>query len=564
MAQNRNMQGADNDAAKLSAEAEFILAGKASLGIELGSTRIKSVLIGADCAPIASGNYDWENKLENGLWTYSLEDAWTGLRKSYANLVRDVSERYGVGLQKLNGFGVSGMMHGYLAFDGEDNLLVPFRTWRNTNTEKAAVELTSLFGYNIPIRWSAAHLYQAVLNGEAHLNKIAYVTTLAGYVHWKLTGRKVIGIGDASGMFPIDCAANDYNETMARQFEKLLHDKGLNLKLREIFPKPIAAGEDAGVLTEGGARTLDPDGLLAAGVPMCPPEGDGPTGMVATNSVAPMTGNVSAGTSIFAMAVLDRGLSKVYPEIDMITTPDGKPVAMVHCNNCTSDLDAWARLFSEFFAVLGADVKKPALYDAMYGAALGGDPDCGGVLSYNYFSGEPITGFEHGRPLLARTPDARFTFANFTRSLLLSTMTVLKAGMDILAEKENIKLAQLTGHGGLFKTKGVGQRLMAAALQTPISVMESAGEGGAWGMAILAAYGADARSGCGREGTQTDGLACAVDKIPLAAYLSENVFKENAGSRIEPEAGDVKGFLAYMDRYMKGLAIEKAAVENLI
>jgi len=534
--------------------AGYIREGKASLGIELGSTRIKAVLIGEDCAPVAAGNFDWENRLENGLWTYDLDDVWTGLRSSLAELSRDVEGRYGVKLGKLRGFGVSGMMHGYLAFDKEGNLLVPFRTWRNTNTEKAAVELTGLLGYNIPIRWSAAHLYQAVLNGEGHLGKVAFVTTLAGYVHWKLTGRKVLGIGDASGMFPIDSGTNDYNEAMVRQFDALMQKRGYaNLRIREIFPEALIAGEDAGALTEAGARLIDPDGGIAPGVPMCPPEGDGPTGMVATNSVAVMTGNVSAGTSIFAMAVLDKALSKVYPEIDMITTPDGKPVAMVHCNNCTSDLDAWVRLFAELNALLGADADKPVLYETLYEAALRGEPDCGGVLTYNYVSGEPITGFEHGRPLLARTPDARFTLANFMRAHLFATMAALKLGMDILVERENIRLARLTGHGGLFKTKVVGQRLMAAALSTPIAVMESAGEGGAWGMAILAAYGATVGAAAG----SADGLES------LADYMNNRVFKDDAGSCLEPDASDAAGFAVYMDRYMKCLPVMKAAVDNL-
>ena len=534
--------------------AGYIREGKASLGIELGSTRIKAVLIGEDCAPVAAGIFDWENRLENGLWTYDLDDVWTGLRSSLAELSRDVEGRYGVKLGKLRGFGVSGMMHGYLAFDKEGNLLVPFRTWRNTNTEKAAVELTGLLGYNIPIRWSAAHLYQAVLNGEGHLGKVAFVTTLAGYVHWKLTGRKVLGIGDASGMFPIDSGTNDYNEAMVRQFDALMQKRGYaNLRIREIFPEALIAGEDAGALTEAGARLIDPDGGIAPGVPMCPPEGDGPTGMVATNSVAVMTGNVSAGTSIFAMAVLDKALSKVYPEIDMITTPDGKPVAMVHCNNCTSDLDAWVRLFAELNALLGADADKPVLYETLYEAALRGEPDCGGVLTYNYVSGEPITGFEHGRPLLARTPDARFTLANFMRAHLFATMAALKLGMDILVERENIRLARLTGHGGLFKTKVVGQRLMAAALSTPIAVMESAGEGGAWGMAILAAYGATVGAAAG----SADGLES------LADYMNNRVFKDDAGSCLEPDASDAAGFAVYMDRYMKCLPVMKAAVDNL-
>ena len=554
MAINREPEasGAAVEAAAKATAAE-IREGRASLGIELGSTRIKAVLIGEDHVPIASGNFDWENKLDGGYWTYDLADVWTGLRQSFSELSRDVKERYGVPLKRLRGFGISGMMHGYLAFDIDDNLLVPFRTWRNTNTEKAAAELTQLLGFNIPIRWSISHLYQVILNGEEHINKVAYITTLAGYAHWLLTGRKVIGVGDASGMFPIDSATNDFDEGMAKKFETLIERRGCSLKIKDIFPKVLIAGDEAGELTQAGARLLDPDGGLEPGVPMCPPEGDGPTGMVATNSVAPMTGNVSAGTSIFAMAVLDKNLSKIYPEIDMITTPDGKPVAMVHCNNCTSDLDAWVRVFTELNALSGAEINRPALYNALYNAALEGDPDCGGLLTYNYVSGEPITGFEQGRPLLARTPDARFTLANFMRALIFSTMAALKIGMDIIVEKENIRLAQLTGHGGLFKTKIVGQRLMAAVLSTPIAVMESAGEGGAWGMAILAAYGAGVGAGgaSGAAGT-------------LADYLDKKVFKDNAGTLIKPDATDIEGFSRYMERYIKGLAIEKAAVENLI
>ncbi|MCL2057603.1 MAG: FGGY-family carbohydrate kinase [Oscillospiraceae bacterium] len=550
---------AQNNDTAIANAAKTIREGGASLGIELGSTRIKAVLIGADHAPIASGNFDWENKLEGGYWTYSLDDVWAGLRHSFAELSRDVMERYGEPLAKLRGFGVSGMMHGYLAFDADGELLVPFRTWRNTNTEKAAAELTALLNFNLPIRWNASHLYQAVLNGEDHLDKVAYMTTLSGYVHWKLTGRKVIGVGEASGMFPIDSASNDFDAGMVQKFDALMEKCGHgNLKIKSIFPTVLIAGEDAGALTADGARLLDPSGALAPGVPMCPPEGDGPTGMVATNSVATMTGNVSAGTSIFAMAVIEKPLSKIYPEIDMITTPDGKPVAMVHGNNCTSDLDAWVRMFAELNALLGADVPKPVLYDALYNEALKGDPDCGGVLAYNYVSGEPITGFEHGRPLLARTPDANFTLANFMRSMLFGTMAALKIGMDIIVDKEHIKLAQLTGHGGLFKTKIVGQRLMAAALSVPIAVMESAGEGGAWGMAILAAYGAsaaEAATGAKATGQNTP--------EPLAKYLDKKVFKDDAGSLIEPDAGDVEGFARYIDRYIKGLPIEKAAVENL-
>ena len=531
---------------------EVIAEGRASLGIELGSTRIKAVLVDESCNPIAAGNYDWENKLVNGFWTYDLNDVWTGLRSCFADLSGDVKARYGVTLTKLRGFGISGMMHGYLAFDESGGLLVPFRTWRNTNTEKAAAELTALLGFNLPIRWSASHLYQAVLNGEEHLGKVSFVTTLAGYVHWKLTGVKALGIGDASGMFPIDSATNDYSVSMADKYDELMKKFGYGLKLREIFPKPLVAGEDAGKLTEEGARILDPGGDLLPGAPMCPPEGDGPTGMVATNSVAPLTGNVSAGTSIFAMAVLDKELSKVYPEIDMITTPDGRPVAMAHCNNCTSDLDAWVRLFAEFGGLFGFAIDKSALYENLYKIALEGEPDCGGILSYNYVSGEPVTGFEHGRPLLARTPDARFTLANFMRAHLFSTMASLKIGMDILTEKEHIKLSQMTGHGGLFKTKIVGQRLMAAALNAPIAVMESAGEGGAWGMAILAAYGAEASES-----------ASGAKPASLSDFLDKKVFRDAAGTVINPDASDLKGFQGFMARYVNGLPIEKAAVDFL-
>ncbi|MDR1043435.1 MAG: ATPase, partial [Clostridiales Family XIII bacterium] len=471
---------------------EKIKSGRTFLGIELGSTRIKSVLIGEDFAPLASGAHDWENRLENGIWTYSLDDVEKGIRASYAALADDVRRLYGEELRSVAGIGVSAMMHGYLVFDRADELLAPFRTWRNTTTGRAAAELTELFGFNIPLRWNVAHLYQAILDGEPHVPDIARITTLAGYVHKKLTDAFVIGVGDASGMFPIDSQICDYDEEMLDKFDK---KTGLSVssgqagysdipwRIRDILPEVLTAGADAGALTPEGARWLDPSGTLEPGAPACPPEGDAGTGMVATGAVAERTGNVSAGTSVFAMIVLEEALSKVYPEIDMVTTPAGRPVAMVHCNNCTSDIDAWVRLFGESAALLGAKTDKSALYETLYGQALGGEDDCGGILTYNYISGEPITGFDEGRPLLLRSPDARFTFANLSRSLIFSSMATLKIGMDILTENENVRIDRLLGHGGLFKAKGVAQSLMASALGTSVSVMETAGEGGAWGIA---------------------------------------------------------------------------------
>ncbi|MEG1926070.1 MAG: FGGY-family carbohydrate kinase [Ruthenibacterium sp.] len=519
--------------------AEYIQTGKAILGMELGSTRIKAVLIGEHYAPITSGTHEWENRCENGVWTYHLEDVWAGIADAYAKLCAETVQKYGVTITKLAGIGFSAMMHGYLAFDKDDIQLAPFRTWRNTMTQSAAEKLTQAMQFNIPQRWSVAHLYGAVLNDEAHVDKIDFLTTLAGAVHWKLTGEKVIGIGDASGMFPIDSTKNDYDMQKITQFDALVADKNYAWTLRKILPKVLVAGQNAGALTAAGAALLDPSGNLQAGIPMCPPEGDAGTGMTATNSVAPRTGNVSAGTSIFAM------LSRVYPEIDMVTTPSGKPVAMVHCNNCTSDLDAWVKLFKELNAVTGATISTAALYDALYAKALEGDADCGGVLSYNYFSGEPVTGFDAGRPLLVRTQDSRFNLANFMRAQLFAAMGSLKIGMDILFEKEQITLDKLYGHGGLFKTKMVGQRLMAAAMHTPVAVMETAGEGGAWGIALLAAFCVNGQ------------------KQSLEAYLASQVFGKDAGIKIAPDAADVRGFEAYMQRYTAGLAIEKAAVAAL-
>ena len=525
---------------------EAIVAGKAVMGVEFGSTRIKAVLIDENHAPIAVGSHDWENRLENGVWTYSLDDIWTGLQDCYRKLAQDVLERYGVELESLAAIGISAMMHGYLPFDGEDQLLTPFRTWRNTMTAQAAEELTGLFQFNIPQRWSIAHLEQAMLSGEAHVPQIRFLTTLAGYVHWKLTGRKVLGVGDAAGMFPIDSAANDYDASMLEQYEARIAPRKLPWRLRDILPQVLSAGDDAGTLTEEGARLLDPSGHLKPGIPLCPPEGDTSTGMTATNSVTPRTGNVSAGTSVFAMVVLEKNLERVHPEIDMVTTPSGKPVAMVHCNNCTSDLNAWVGLFGEFAGLIGAKLTPDELYGTLYHQALQGDADCGGLLSYNYFSGEHITGFEEGRPLFVRTPDSRFTLANFMRTHLYSSLSALKLGLDILLDEEHVRIDRMYGHGGLFKTKGVGQRIMAAAIGAPVSVMETAGEGGAWGIALLAAY-----------------MVCRSGGETLENYLSDRVFAGRLGEALEPDPSDVAGLRAFIDRYQRGLSIERAAVDAL-
>jgi sugar (pentulose or hexulose) kinase len=522
-----------------------IIAGNTFLGIELGSTRIKAVLIGEDFSPLASGTCDWENRLENGIWTYHLDDVWQGLGESFKGLSGEVRSRYGLPLTRVGAMGISAMMHGYLAFDAQGALLTPFRTWRNTTTEGAAGILSEQFHFNIPQRWSIAHLYQAILNREGHVKDIAFLTTLAGYVHWKLTGEKVLGIGDASGIFPIDSGAMSFHQGMMDRFDGLVRDAGLALRLGDLLPRVLRAGEKAGVLSAEGARLLDPAGNLPEGIPLCPPEGDAGTGMAATNSVAERTGNVSAGTSIFAMVVLEKPLSGVYPEIDMVTTPSGKPVAMVHGNNCTSDLDAWFRLFNEALQTFGLRVEKPALYDALYAKALEGEADGGGLLSYNYYGGEPITALEQGRPLLVRLPDSSLTQANLMRVILYSTVATLKIGMDILTEREGIRLDRLLGHGGLFKTTGVGQRLMASALNVPVAVMESAGEGGPWGMALLAAYGV------------RRGAAETLEDFLGRAFVHAN------GKAAEPDAEDQRGFGAFMERYKAGLPIERAAVEYL-
>jgi len=518
---------------------------KTVLGIELGSTRVKSVLIDENFLPAASGSYDWENRFEDGIWTYRLDDVWAAVQGSLRCLSVNVKEKYGNNFSSARAIGISAMMHGYLAFDKNGNQLAQFRTWRNTTTEKAAASLTENFQFNIPLRWSIAHLYQAILNGESHVKDIDFITTLAGYVHWKLTGKKVLGIGDASGMFPVDGKTMNYDSTMLEKFSALA--SGFNWKIENILPSVLNAGDNAGSLTDEGAKLLAP---LKAGIPFCPPEGDAGTGMVATNSVTERTGNVSAGTSIFAMIVLEKELSKVYPEIDIVATPAGRSAAMVHCNNCTSDIDAWVRLFAEAAAVSGAKISKPSLYDALYEKALEADTDCGGLVAYNFFSGELLAGIDEGRPLFARLANSRFTLANFMRTVLFSAFGALKYGMDILTVKENVRIDSLLGHGGLFKTKVVGQRLMAAALNTPVSVMEdSAAEGGAWGIALLAAFMLLKKN----EKVQ----------VSLEKFLDEKVFTGLASVKISPDNKDAESFKIFMERYTAGLKIEKAAVENL-
>lgn len=523
---------------------EYMINGNETLGIEFGSTRIKAVLIDENFNPIATGSHDWENRLENGVWTYHLADVWSGLQDAYARLNDDVYEKYGVRIKRLSSIGFSAMMHGYLPFDKEGNQLAEFRTWRNTITQNSAVRLTELFNFNIPQRWSIAHLYQAILNGEEHVSKISFITTLAGYVHWKLTGKKVLGIGEASGMFPIDSSTNDYDADMLSKFSDLPEVSKYDWNLRDILPEVLLAGDNAGTLTKEGALLIDPTDNLEEGALMCPPEGDAGTGMTATNSVRVKTGNVSAGTSIFSMIVLDKMLSKVYEEIDMVTTPAGKPVAMVHCNNCCTDLDYWVSLFIQFSKLSGNSITKPQIYDLLYNTALDGDSDCGGLVSFNYFSGEPVTKLDSGIPLFARKENCNFNLSNFMRTHIYSTMAALKIGMEIL-EKENVEINSLTGHGGLFKTEIVGQRLMAGAMNTPVAVMETAGEGGAWGIAILAKYAFDS----------TD--------ESLEDYLDSKVFSKYKSSVIEPVESDVKGFADYMKLYKKAIAVEKTAVENI-
>lgn len=523
-----------------------INSGVTALGIEFGSTRIKAVLIDDSHQPVASGSHSWENRYEDGIWTYSLDDIWMGIQDCYRNLCEDVAEKFDLQLHKVGAIGFSGMMHGYLAFDQKGDLLVPFRTWRNTFTGQAAQELTELFSFNIPLRWSIAHLYQAVLNKEPHIHKVTYLTTLAGYVHWKLTGEKVLGVGEASGVFPVDSRTNDYDTRLVDLFNARLEDADIEWKLEDILPRVLVAGDEAGTLTEEGAKLLDPQAILQAGIPLCPPEGDASTGMVATNSVAARTGNVSAGTSVFAMIVLEKSLSKVYPEIDIVTTPTGKPVAMVHSNNCTSDLNAWIDLFGEFAGLMGWTVSQSELFEKLYQQALVGDADAGGLLAFNTVSGEHITHLAEGRPLFVRTPESRFTLANFMRVHLFSALAALKIGLDILFEQEQVEIDEVLGHGGFFKTQEVGQKIMAAAINVPVSVMSTAGEGGAWGMALLASYM----------------LHQSIDE-PLENYLTEKVFAGQKSLTITPDLADVAGFTAFMERYERGLAIERAAVDGL-
>ena len=523
---------------------ELIGQGRTALGIEFGSTRIKGVLIDYEGNVLAVGEHVWENHLENGIWTYPLSEVDEGLRSCYSALRTDVKEKYGIVPETCGAIGGSAMMHGYIALDKDDRQLAPFQTWRNTNTTEAADELTGLFQFNIPLRWSAAHLYQRMLDEEAHVKEVASVFTLAAYVHYKLTGQKVIGVGDAAGMFPIDSDALDYDEGMVQKFDALMTEKGYALKLREVFPKVLVAGQDAGVLTEAGAALIDETGALKAGIPLCPPEGDAGTGMVATNSVAPRTGNLSAGTSTFAMVVLEKQLDELHREIDMVTTPSGFPCAMSHANNGTSDLNAWVGLFKEFCDLMGIEADMGRLFGKLYTNSLKGDPDCGGLLPYGYYSGENITFINEGRPLFVRTPNSAFNLANFMRANLYTSIGAVKLGMDILLKDEGVKLDRIMGHGGLFKTPGVMQRYLAAAVNTPVTVMATASEGGAWGIALLAAYLADGK----RDGKLED-------------YLDKRIFAQLTGDAVEPDPADVEGFEVFTKHYVAGLPIETAAIE---
>lgn len=515
----------------------MILLDRTYLGIELGSTRIKAVLIDESFAPVASGSHDWENKLENGYWTYSLDDIHNGIRSCFAALAEDVKNKYGVPLTHVSSMGISAMMHGYMAFDKDDNLLVPFRTWRNTTTKQAADELSEVLGFNIPQRWSIAHLCQAVLNKEPHVPEIEHITTLAGYINYLLTGERAVGIGEASGIFPV--SRTDYNAEMLKTAEKKLSEHGFDKKLAEVLPPVRIAGEKGAALTESGANFLDPSGTLKAGVPVCPPEGDAGTGMAAANAVRSGTGNVSAGTSVFSMLVLENDLKKAYPEIDMVTTPDGAPVAMVHCNNCCSELDAWVKMFGEFAELTGNKFDKSKLYETLYKNAMTGDADCGGVTAFNLLSGEPVAGVDEGRPMYFRMPNGKMNLANFFRAEIYSAFASLKIGMDILFEKEQVMAEQFTGHGGLFKVKGAAQQVLADALNTPVSVMETAGEGGAWGMALLAAY---MEKGSGKT---------------LPDWLDDEVFSGMEKLTVSPEENGRNGFNEFIERYKSALGAER-------
>ncbi len=522
-----------------------ITEGRTALGIELGSTRIKAVLIDEEHQPLAVGGHGWENQFVDRLWTYSLESVWSGVADCYATLAADIERRYDVQLTTVGALGVSAMMHGYLAFDAAGELLTPFRTWRNTNTSAAVDQLSARFDHNIPHRWSVAHLFQAILDGEDHVGNIAHLTTLAGYVHWQLTGEQVLGVGDASGMFPIDAVTGGYNESMLATFDAMAAEHHQPVRLRELLPSILRAGEPAGALTDAGARLLDSTGTLQPGIPLCPPEGDAGTGMVATNSVAPRTGNVSAGTSIFAMVVLEHELGRVHHELDLVTTPAGDPVAMAHCNNGASELNAWAGLFAEFAAAVGARVDTSTVFETLFRSALDGAPDCGGLMAFNYLSGEPITGLDEGRPLFLRTPDSTFDLATFMRTQLYASLATLRLGMDVLQKDEGVGLDAIFAHGGLFTTKGVAQRFLAAALGTPVSVGATASEGGPWGMAVLAAFRAR------RAPDQT-----------LADYLSTAVFADAEVLTVPPDPADVAGFDAFMERYVKALPVQRQAVES--
>lgn len=525
---------------------QLIECGKTALGIEFGSTRIKAILVDENNLPIASGSHEWENRFENGIWTYTLDDIKSGLQDCYAKMAEDVKNKYGVTLTTIGAIGFSAMMHGYMVFDKDNRLLAPFRTWRNNNASYAADRLTELFGYHIPARWSVAHLYQAILNKEMHVREIAFQTTLEGYVHWLLTGKKVIGIGEASGMFPVDPKTKQYRPDFLKKFNDLVKEENLPYHIQDILPEILVAGEDAGRLTEEGAKLLDPEGNLKYGIPLCPPEGDAGTGMVATNSIKKRTGNVSAGTSVFAMIVLERELSKAYPEIDLVTTPVGDLVGMVHCNNCTSDINGWVNLFGEFANLAGVEIPKWKLYDMLYFESEKGDKDCGGLLTYNYVSNEHVTKVDEGRPLFVRTSESKFNLANVMRAHLFSAFGALKVGCDIMLKEEGVKLDCITGHGGLFKTERVGQSYLAAAINAPVTVMKTAGEGGAWGMAILANY-----------------LITKTKDESLESYLDEKVFKGQEGTTLAPDPADVQGFEEFTSRYVKGLPIVREAVHSL-
>ncbi|HLS36147.1 MAG TPA: FGGY-family carbohydrate kinase [Bacillota bacterium] len=519
---------------------------KTALGIEFGSTRIKAVLIDENYQIVGSGEYKWDNQYEKGIWTYDLNEVWIGMQDAYRELANAVKQKYNLELTEVGAIGFSGMMHGYLPFDSSGKQLVPFRTWRNTTTEVSAKELTELFSFNIPHRWSIAHLYQAILDNEEHVKYIDFLTTLAGFVHWKVSDEKVLGVGEASGMFPIDPKTEDYDGEMLRLFDEKLSKYKYSWRVRDILPPIQKAGEIAGRLTKKGAKMLDPTGTLRSGIPLCPPEGDAGTGMVATNSIDAKTGNISAGTSVFAMIVLEENLSNYYHEIDVVTTPSAKPVAMVHCNNFTSDINDWVSMFKEIIELTGMDINSSEIFTLLLKEALEANSDTGGIVNCNYYSGEPITGFEEGRPLLVRMPDSKLTLANFMRAQIYSAIATLKIGMDILTENENIDVDYILGHGGFFKTKNVGQQLMADALNIPISVMTTASEGGPWGMAILAMYALD------NNGHRT-----------LADYLNKEVFTTIKKKTLYPEKEGNKSFINYMEQYKKLLKVEQAAIEHL-